>query len=166
MENEIKKQNQSSMIKDLTNGSISKNIMIYAWPLLIANSLQAVYNIVDMLVVGRVEGQVGLAAVSVGADLMFLLVSLLIGFSNAGQVLIAQFTGAGESKRVSKLIGTMYVTALIFSVFIAIICVLADDWLLGLLNTPEAAYEDIRSSWELSEQEGKPVSILLEIKYW
>ena len=33
-------------------------------------------------------------------------------------------------------------------------------------GTPEAAYEDIRSSWELSEQEGKPVSILLEIKYW
>ena len=33
-------------------------------------------------------------------------------------------------------------------------------------GNPEAAYEDIRNSWELSEQEGKPVSILLEIKYW
>lgn len=32
--------------------------------------------------------------------------------------------------------------------------------------TPEAAYDDIRLSWELSEDEGKPVSILLEIKYW
>ncbi len=145
MENEIKKQNAGSMVRDLTNGGISKNIFIYAWPLLIANSLQAVYNIVDMLVVGRVEGQIGLAAVSVGADLMFLLVSLLIGFSNAGQVLIAQFTGAGESKRVSKLIGTMYVTVFIFSVVIAIICALADDWLLGLLNTPEAAYKEARS---------------------
>ena len=33
-------------------------------------------------------------------------------------------------------------------------------------STPEGAYEDIRSSCELSEEEGKPVSILLEIKYW
>ena len=33
-------------------------------------------------------------------------------------------------------------------------------------STPEAAYDDIRLSWELSEEEGKPVSILLEIKYW
>ena len=32
--------------------------------------------------------------------------------------------------------------------------------------TPEAAYDDVRLSWELSEDEGKPVSILLEIKYW
>lgn len=33
-------------------------------------------------------------------------------------------------------------------------------------SNPEGAYEDIRTSWELSEEEGKPVSILLEIKYW
>lgn len=33
-------------------------------------------------------------------------------------------------------------------------------------STPEAAYDDIRLSWELSEEEGKPVSILLEIRYW
>ncbi len=33
-------------------------------------------------------------------------------------------------------------------------------------DTPEAAYDAIRRSWELSEEEGKPVSILLEIKYW
>lgn len=33
-------------------------------------------------------------------------------------------------------------------------------------STAEAAYDDIRLSWELSEEEGKPVSILLEIKYW
>jgi len=33
-------------------------------------------------------------------------------------------------------------------------------------TNPEAAYDDIRLSWELSEEEGKPVSVLLEIKYW
>ncbi len=33
-------------------------------------------------------------------------------------------------------------------------------------GTPEAAYEDIRESWELSLEDGKPVSVLLEIKYW
>jgi sulfopyruvate decarboxylase subunit alpha len=32
--------------------------------------------------------------------------------------------------------------------------------------TPQEAYDDIRLAWELSEDEGKPVSILLEIKYW
>ena len=33
-------------------------------------------------------------------------------------------------------------------------------------GTPEGAYDDIRDAWDLSEDEGKPVSILLEISYW
>ena len=33
-------------------------------------------------------------------------------------------------------------------------------------ETPEAAYDAIRFSWDLSEDEGKPVSVLLEISYW
>ena len=132
------------MLRDLTQGSIIKNIFIYAWPLLIANSLQALYNIVDMLVVGRVEGQVGLAAVSVGADIMFLTVSLMIGFTNAGQVLIAQATGAGEEKRISKLIGTMYTVTTLIAIAVALIFYFANDWFLRILNTPEVAYDDAK----------------------
>ena len=136
--------NKNTMLQDLTQGSIIKNIFIYAWPLLIANSLQALYNIVDMLVMGRVEGQVGLAAVSVGADILFLCVSLMIGFTNAGQVLIAQSTGAGEQDRISKLIGTMYTITFCLAIGVAVFCYFADDWLLGLLNTPEVAYEEAK----------------------
>ena len=33
-------------------------------------------------------------------------------------------------------------------------------------GNPESAYEDIINSWEQSEEEGRPVSVLLEIKYW
>ncbi len=135
---------ETTMLRDLTQGSIIKNIFIYAWPLLIANSLQALYNIVDMLVVGRVEGQVGLAAVSVGADILFLTISLMIGFTNAGQVLIAQATGAGEKNRISKLIGTMYTVTFAISAVAGIICFFANDWLLTILNTPEVAYVDAK----------------------
>lgn len=33
-------------------------------------------------------------------------------------------------------------------------------------ETAEAAYDAVRLSWDMSEEEGKPVSILLEIRYW
>ncbi len=137
-------ERKDTLLRDLTQGSIVKNIFIYAWPLLIANSLQAVYNIVDMLVVGRVEGQIGLAAVSVGADILFLVISLIMGFSNAGQVLIAQSTGAGDTDRINKLIGTLYSMTFIMSAVIGIICIFADDWLLQALNTPASAYEEAK----------------------
>ena len=41
-----------TMMCDLTEGSITKNLIRYAWPLFIANALQAIYNVVDMVVVG------------------------------------------------------------------------------------------------------------------
>ena len=132
------------LLRDLTQGSIIKNIFVYAWPLLIANSLQAIYNIVDMLVVGRVEGQIGLAAVSVGADLLFLVMALIMGFASAGQVLIAQATGAGETGRIKKLIGNLYSVSLIISLVMGVICLFADDWFLRILNTPASAYEDAK----------------------
>ena len=139
MENDKK-----TLSRDLTQGSIVKNIFIYAWPLLIANSLQAIYNIVDMLVVGRVEGQIGLAAVSVGADILFLVISLLMGFASAGQVLIAQSTGAGEKDRVKKLIGTLYSLSFLIAVIMGLLCIVAGDWLLGILNTPASAYAEAK----------------------
>ncbi len=133
-----------TLLRDLTQGSIVKNIFVYAWPLFIANSLQAIYNIVDMLIVGRVEGQIGLAAVSIGADILFLVTSLIMGFSSAGQVLIAQATGAGNTQRIKKLIGNMYTLSLIFAVIIGTACLLTADAFLRALNTPEVAYKDAK----------------------
>ena len=140
-------KDQQMLLRDLTQGSIIKNIFVYAWPLLIANSLQAIYNIVDMLVVGRVEGQIGLAAVSVGADLLFLVMALIMGFASAGQVLIAQATGAGETGRIKKLIGNLYSVSLIISLVMGVICLFADDWFLRILNTPASAYEDAKKEF-------------------
>lgn len=50
--------------QDLTTGSVSKKLIIFALSLLFANLLQAFYSIVDMLVVGRIVGETGLAAIS------------------------------------------------------------------------------------------------------
>ena len=135
----------NSLQRNLTEGSITKNLLTYAWPLMIANTLQAVYNIVDMLVVGRVEGQIGLAAVSVGTDILHLVMSLLIGFCGAGQVLISQSVGADEKEHTSRLVGTLYTLVFIFSVCISLFCLFAADWLLGLLNTPQEAYAEAKA---------------------
>ena len=55
------------MIKDLTEGSVAKQLFMFAMPLFVANALQAVYNLVDMVVVGQVIGGAGMSAVSIGA---------------------------------------------------------------------------------------------------
>ena len=49
----------NSMVKDLTNGSVPKLLFAFAAPLFVSNALQAIYNIVDMIVVGQVIGGSG-----------------------------------------------------------------------------------------------------------
>ena len=79
-----------TMITDLTEGSVTQQLFVFAMPLFVANALQAVYNIVDMVVVGQVIGGAGMSAVSIGGDILHLLTFLAMGFASAGQVLIAQ----------------------------------------------------------------------------
>ncbi|MBP5162177.1 MAG: MATE family efflux transporter, partial [Spirochaetales bacterium] len=82
-------ENQGTMVKDLTNGNVTRQLLVFAFPLFISNALQAVYNIVDMVVVGRFIGGAGMSAVSIGGDLLHLLTFVSMGFASAGQVIIA-----------------------------------------------------------------------------
>ena len=103
-----KNKEQVSMVRDLTSGSVTKQILIFAMPLFVANALQAIYNLVDMVVVGQVIGGTGMSAVSIGGDVLHLLTFLAMGFASAGQVIISQYVGARKHHLISKMIGTMF----------------------------------------------------------
>lgn len=76
------------MVNDLTEGSVVKLLLRFAFPLFISNALQAVYNMVDMVVVGQFIGGTGMSAVSIGGDILHLLTFVAMGFCSAGQVII------------------------------------------------------------------------------
>ncbi len=129
-----------SMVKDLTKGSVAKTLLLFALPLFLSNALQAIYNIVDMIVVGQFIGRAGMSAVSTGGDILHLLTFVAMGFSSAGQVLIAQDVGAKNFDRVRKTIGTMFTFLFLASVVISVGCYVIREPMLGWLNTPEEAY--------------------------
>ncbi len=133
--------NKQSMITDLTEGSVAKQLLMFAMPLFVANALQAVYNLVDMVVVGQVIGGAGMSAVSIGGDLLHLLTFLAMGFSGAGQVLIAQYVGANRPDSVRRLIGTMFTFLLGTAAVIAVVCFIFRYQILNALNTPAEAYQ-------------------------
>lgn len=131
---------KSTMVTDLTNGSVTKLLLKFAFPLFISNALQAVYNIVDMIVVGQYIGGEGMSAVSIGGDVLHLLTFVAMGFSSAGQVLISQDVGAKRMDAVQKTIGTMFTFLLGISVVISIGCYFIRNLMLDLLNTPAESY--------------------------
>ena len=63
-------QKNSSMVRDLTGGSVTRLLLQFAFPLFISNALQAIYNIVDMIIVGQYIGGAGMSAVSIGGDVL------------------------------------------------------------------------------------------------
>ena len=132
---------RGSGIKDFTEGNITKQLVVFAWPLFLSNLLQVVYNLVDMVVVGNVLGKVGISAVSVGGDLSHLLTFIAMGYANAGQVLIARYVGAKQSDRIGCFVGTMSGFLLVCAVTVSIVALSIQDKLLLWMNTPAVAYE-------------------------
>lgn len=128
------------MVRDLTSGSVARQLLVFAFPLFISNALQAVYNMVDMIIVGQFIGGAGMSAVSIGGDLLHLLTFVSMGFASAGQVLIARNVGAGRMKEVSETIGTLFSFLLAASVLISVVCFAFRYPIMHALNTPPESF--------------------------
>ena len=128
-------------IRDFTKGNISGQLVAFAWPIFLANLLQVVYNLVDMIVVGKTLGKAGVSAVSVGGDITHLLTFIAMGFANAGQVIIAQYIGSGQREKISKFIGTMSSFLILCALSLSLIGLLLQNTLLKLMNTPLEAFD-------------------------
>ncbi|MBR5266042.1 MAG: polysaccharide biosynthesis C-terminal domain-containing protein, partial [Clostridia bacterium] len=130
----------ATQIKDFTKGNISQQLVIFAWPLFLSNLLQVVYNMVDMVVVGQVLGKAGLSAVAVGGDITHFLTFIAMGFSSAGQVIIARYIGSKQSDKIAKVVGTMCSFLMLCAVILSVVGLVFQNTILGLMNTPEEAF--------------------------
>jgi len=127
---------------DLTQGGVAEKLIKFAMPLFASNALQAIYSIVDMVVVGQVIGKDGMAGVAIGGDILMFLSAISMGFSGAGQVIIAQNLGAKRLDDVKKIIGTMFTFLLSVSLVLTVICYFLKDKMLIWMDTPQSSYEE------------------------
>ena len=86
------------IINDMTVGSVPRKLLTFALPFMLSTLLQTAYGMVDMMVVGQVVGSSGLSAVSLSTRVLWMTTALCMGFTNAGQILIAQLVGAGKKE--------------------------------------------------------------------
>ena len=130
---------EKTMIRDLTVGNPMKQLLKFAFPFMLANLLQQIYNIADMIIVGQFVGSAGLAAASAGGELAALFLFMAYGFCSAGQIIISQHIGAGSHNRIGKTIGTLstfiFILVIVFTAFGLVAC----DWLLRLIRIPDEA---------------------------
>jgi putative MATE family efflux protein len=118
---------------NVTDGALLKPLVILSIPIVLTNLLQVGYNLADTFWVGRLGGP-AVAALSYSWAIVFLIISLSLGFSVAGTVLVAQNKGAGNLDRVSHVAGQTITLVAGVSMLFSVIGYLLAPQLLGLVG--------------------------------
>ena len=130
---------EKTAVRNYTNGSIPKQLLLFAFPFMASNALQVLYSLVDMLIVGQFVGSFGLSAVSTASQVFTFATMLCLGFSTGGQVLIAQLVGAGKKDRISSTVGTLFSVLVLAGLLMSAAILLFHRAILTLLSTPPEA---------------------------
>lgn len=128
----------------MTEGTIWKHIVLFAFPLLIGNLFQQFYNTVDSIVVGKFVSTQALAAVGSTTSIINTFIGFFMGLSTGAGVVISQAYGAQDDRRVHDSVHTMVLTSLIVGVGLSVLGVLAAPLMLRLMSTPEDVMADAK----------------------
>ena len=132
----------SGKTRDLTKGSILGSILIFALPLMFGNIFQMLYNTVDVMVVGNFVSKEALAAVGSTTMIVNMLVFFFNGFSVGAGVVIGQYFGGNDEKRLHDAIETTMAMTFVFCGLFTAIGIGAVRPLLHLMSTPEDVFAD------------------------
>ncbi len=102
----------------MTSGPITPALLQLAWPVMLSNLFQTVYNLVDTLWLGRL-GKVAVAAPTIAWPLVFLMISLGAGVTIAGTALVAQYTGARRYEEANHAAGQVFSFTAILALVLA-----------------------------------------------
>lgn len=124
------------MKKDLTVGKPISVLVRFALPMLVASIFQQIYNVADSIVVGQYISSDALAAVGSSFSIMFLIISLGIGFGNGCSIVISQFLGAKQDYNAITAIWTTLITFFVLGLIIAVVGQFYVPLMLDIMQMP------------------------------
>ena len=123
----------------MTTGAIPPKLFHLAWPLVLGNLLQTLYNLADMFWVGRVSTE-AVAAVSLMFPLSWLFISTAMGLTAATIALVSQHVGAGNDRRADAIVAQTCLLAIVVSLALAILGFATRHWLLFWIGARDAVF--------------------------
>ncbi|MDO4295868.1 MAG: MATE family efflux transporter [bacterium] len=126
----------NTQTKDLTQGSVSKQLILYALPLIATSLLQSLYSIADLLIAGRTVGSVGLSAINNSSQIMTLVTKIAIGLSTGGSILIGQCFGGKDEEGQKEAVRTLFTICIFAGVVSTFLLWCFSRPLLLLLDAP------------------------------
>jgi putative MATE family efflux protein len=127
---------KGSMRDRILESDIIRTALTLAWPVMLSNAFQTVYNLTDAFWLGKV-GPEAVAAPSISFPIIFLLIALSAGFAIAGLSLVSQYVGAGEYEKANKAAGQLLTILIVASTIVAVVGFFLAEFILRLMNIPE-----------------------------
>ncbi|MBS6395612.1 MAG: MATE family efflux transporter [Clostridiales bacterium] len=131
-------------MKDLTEGSSFKNIVLFSLPMLCSIIFQQMYNIADSVIVGKYAGVEELAAVGASYPVTVLFLAVAVGAGVGTSVVAGMLFGSREYRDLKSTIYTAFTSMMLLSLLLVLIGSLACGWILDVLKTPENIWLDSR----------------------
>lgn len=125
------------MEKNLTSGSVLKNIVYFSLPFLLAYFLQVLYGLADLFIIGQFDTVASITAVSIGSQVMHMLTVMIVGLTMGSTVCIAQAVGADNKKQISQTIGNTAILFVAVSIFATVALAFFVDPLVAIMYTPQ-----------------------------
>lgn len=127
------------MEKNLTSGSVLKNIVYFSLPYLLSYFLQTLYGMADLFIIGQFEGVASTTAVSIGSQVMHMITVMIVGLAMGSTVTIAQAIGARDKKSASRTIGNTVTLFMAVAVGLMVILLLLVHPIVSVMSTPSEA---------------------------
>jgi len=140
----------SKLEKNLTEGNVVKQLLMFALPFMLSNLVQSLYNVADMLIVGRYNGAIGISGVNIGGQVTFLMTNIVIGLCTGATVVIAQYLGIDDKKAIKETMGTLLTTLLVVGIFLSALMLIISTPILHLMKTPEESFMEARGYLDIT----------------
>ena len=128
--------------KDILNGNIAEQLLIFFIPVLLTYLFQQLYNTVDAMIVGQYVGKAALAAVGgTTGTAISLILDFILGLASGITILVAQYYGRRDTVSVEKTVKTGFFMAFSFGAVMTVVGILVTPGLLSLLNVPSDVVE-------------------------
>ncbi|MEN6339473.1 MAG: MATE family efflux transporter [Clostridiaceae bacterium] len=125
--------------RDLTQGSIGRELIRFSMPLLLSYFLQAFYGIADTIIVSFFCDMAEVTAVTQGSQVTNILTSCVSGLAGGGTVLIAQYAGAKDKNDLSETIQTIFTVFVLLALAFTALMLAIDEWCIRALDVPMEA---------------------------
>ena len=127
------------MERNLTTGSVLKNMILFALPYLLSYFLQTLYGMADLFIIGQFDGIAATTAVSIGSQVMHMLTVMLVGLAMGTTVSIAQAVGGGNRRQAAEAVGNTVTLFLLLSLALTAILLILVRPIVAVMSTPTEA---------------------------